>query len=62
MQDAVSSSVGGREVLGHRPGLNRCPGSVCGDASQALMLPVWAVGPAHGGRAGCRWHRGPICG
>lgn len=62
MQDAGSSSVGGREVLGHRPGLNRCPGSVFGDASQALMLPVRAVGPAHGGRAGCRWHRGPICG
>lgn len=56
MQDAVSSSVEGvgREVLGHQPRLNRYPSSAGRDASQALLLLVWAVGPAHGGRAGCR--------
>lgn len=56
MQDAVSSSVEGvgREVLEHRPRLNRYPSSAGRDASQALLLLVWAVSPAHGGRASCR--------
>lgn len=51
MQDAVSSSMEGvgREVLGHRPSLNRCSSSAGRDASQALLLLVWAVSPAHGG-------------
>lgn len=45
----------GREVLGHRPRLNRCPSSAGRNACQALLLLVWAVGPDHGGRAGCRF-------
>lgn len=42
-------------MLGHRPGLNRCPGSAGRDARQALLLPLWAASPVHGGRAGCRF-------